>query len=174
MVPTEEDQGKVLVVLAFGMIVAGVLCAVCIGPWTTVLRKKRIKDAGGKPPIRQLSIPAQPLDFDDIGGRNTKHITIYTVSGKWGLDMGDLPVHNRADLLDSIHGYGARIIFDNGPNGPEYNNDDVMVHGAVFYRLEGMPFGDYLPQRAVVPPEALPARFVSLAGAAFKQLAGLK
>lgn len=138
------------------------------------LWKKRIKDAGGKPPIRQLSIPAQSLDFDDIGGRNTKHITIYTVSGKWGLDMGDLPVHNRADLLDPIHGYGARIFFDGVSNGPEYNNDDVMVHGAVFYRLEGMPFGDYLPQRAVVPPEALPARFVSLAGAAFKQLAGLK
>lgn len=138
------------------------------------LWKNRIKDAGGKPPIRQLSIPAQALDFNDIGGRNTKHITIYTVSGKWGLDMGDLPGHNRADLLDPIHGYGARIFFDNVANGPEYNNDDVMVHGAVFYRLEGMPFGDYLPQRAVVPPEALPARFVSLAGAAFKQLAGLK
>lgn len=138
------------------------------------LWKKRIKAAGGKPPVRQLSIPSQSLDFQDIGGRNTKHITIYTVSGKWGLDMGDLPGHNRADLLDPIHGYGARIFFDGVSNGPEYNNDDVMVHGAVFYRMEGMPFGDYLPRRAVVPPEALPARFVSLAGAAFKQLAGLK
>ena len=49
-----------------------------------------------------------------------------------------------------------------------------MVHGAVFYRLEGMPFGDYLPRRAVVSPEELPARFVSMAGAAFKRLAGLK
>ena len=138
------------------------------------LWKKRVKDAGGKPPIRQLSIPAQPLDFDDIGGRNTKHITIYTVSGKWGLDMGDLPGHNRADLLDPLHGYGARIFFDGVSNGPEYNNNDVMIHGAAFYRLEGMPFGDYLPQRAVVSPEELPARFVSMAGAAFKQLAGLK
>ena len=138
------------------------------------LWKKRVKDAGGKPPIRQLSIPVQPLDFSDIGGRNTKHITIYTVSGKWGLDMGDLPGHERADLLDPIHGYGARIFFDGVSNGPEYNNDDVMVHGAAFYRLEGMPFGDCLPQRAVVSPEELPARFVSMAGAAFKQLAGLK
>ena len=138
------------------------------------LWKKRVKDAGGKPPIRQLSIPTQPLDFDDIGGRNTKHITIYTVSGKWGLDMGDLPGHNRADLLDPLHGYGARIFFDGVSNGPEYNNNDVMIHGAAFYRLEGMPFGDYLPQRAVVSPEELPARFVSMAGAAFKQLAGLK
>lgn len=37
-----------------------------------------------------------------------------------------------------------------------------------------LPFEDYLPQRAVVPPEKLPARFVCLAGAAFRQLAGLK
>ena len=138
------------------------------------LWKKRVKDAGGKPPIRQLSIPAQPLDFDDIGGRNSKHITIYTVSGKWRLDMGNLPGHNRAGLLDPIHGYGARIFFDGVSNGPDYNNDDVMVHGAAFYRLEGMSFGDCLPQWAVVSPEELPARYVSMAGAAFKQLAGLK
>lgn len=31
-----------------------------------------------------------------------------------------------------------------------------------------------LPRRALVPPEALPIRFVSLAGAAFRQAAGLK
>lgn len=40
MVPTEEDQGKALVVSAFGMIVTGVPCAVCIGLRATVLRKK--------------------------------------------------------------------------------------------------------------------------------------
>lgn len=37
-----------------------------------------------------------------------------------------------------------------------------------------LPFEDYLPQRAVVPPEKLPARFVCLAGSAFRQLVGLK
>ena len=91
-----------------------------------------------------------------------------------GAGHGQSAGHNRADLLDPLHGYGARIFFDGVSNGPEYNNDDVMVHGAAFYRLEGMPFGACLPQRAVVSPEELPARFVSMAGAAFKQLAGLK
>ena len=43
MVPTEEDQGKALVVSAFGMIVTGVPCAVCIGLRATVLRKRRGK-----------------------------------------------------------------------------------------------------------------------------------
>lgn len=138
------------------------------------LWKKRMKAAGGKPLIRQLSIPAQPPAFEDIGGRNVKQITIYTVSGKWGLDMGDQTGHFRADLLDPIHGYGARATFDHINNGPEYNNDIVMVHGVSFYRLGGMPFGDHLPERATVSPEELPARFVSMAGAAFKQLAGLK
>ena len=138
------------------------------------LWKKRMKAADGKPLIRQLSIPAQPPAFEDIGGRSVKQITIYTVSGKWGLDMGDLSVHRRADLLDPIHGYGARVTFDHINNGPEYNNDIVMVHGVSFYRLGGMPFGDHLPERATVSPEELPARFVSMAGAAFKQLAGLK
>lgn len=138
------------------------------------LWKKRMKAAGGKPLIRQLSIPAQPPAFEDIGGRNVKQIIIYTVSGKWGLDMGDQTGHFRADLLDPIHGYGARATFDHINNGPEYNNDIVMVHGVSFYRLGGMLFGDYLPRRAVVAPEELPARFVSMAGAAFKQLAGLK
>lgn len=138
------------------------------------LWKKRMKAAGGKPLIRQLSIPAQPPAFEDIGGRNVKQITIYTVSGKWGLDMGDQTGHFRADLLDPIHGYGARATFDHINNGPEYNNDIVMVHGVSFYRLGRVPFGDYLPRRAVVSPEELPARFVSMAGAAFKQLAGLK
>ena len=41
MVPTKEDQGKALVVAAFGMIVIGVPCAVCIGLRATVLRKRR-------------------------------------------------------------------------------------------------------------------------------------
>lgn len=138
------------------------------------LWKKRMKATGGKPLIRQLSIPAQPPAFENIGGRYTKHITIYTVSGKWGLDMGDQAGHFRADLLDPIHGYGARVAFDGISNGPEYNNDIVMIHGVSFYRLGGMSFGDYLPERATVAPEELPARFVSMAGAAFKQLAGLK
>lgn len=138
------------------------------------LWKKRMKAAGAKPLVRQLSIPAQPPAFEDIGGRNTKQITIYTVSGKWGLDMGDQPGHFRADLLDPIHGYGARATFDHVNNGPEYNNDIVMVHKASFYRLGGIPFGDYLPERAIVAPEELPDRFVSMAGAAFKQLVGLK
>ena len=148
---------------------------------TTELDKKQLalwtrhmKAAGGKSLIRQLSIPAQPLALKDIGGRNTKQITIYTVSGKWGLDMGDQSGHFRADFLDPIHGYGARVAFDGISNGPEYNNDIVMIHGVSFCRLGGMPFGDYLPQRAIVAPEELPARFASMAGAAFKQLAGLK
>ena len=80
----------------------------------------------------------------------------------------------RADLLDPIHGYGARVTFDRINNGPEYNNDIVMIHGASFYRLGGMPFGDYLPQRAVVALEEQPVRFASMAGAVFKQLTGLK
>ena len=41
MVPTEEDQGKALVVSVFGMIVTGVPCAVCIGLRATVLRRMR-------------------------------------------------------------------------------------------------------------------------------------
>lgn len=69
-------------------------------PAVLALWKKRMKAIGGKPLIRQMSIPAQPPAFEDIGGRNVKQITI--------------------------------------------------------------------------APEELPARFVSMAGAAFKQLAGLK
>lgn len=88
--------------------------------------------------------------------------------------MGDLSVHRRADLLDPIHGYGARVTCDHVNNGPEYNNDIVMLHGAVVYRLGGMPFGDYLTQRAIVAPEELLARFASMAGATFKQMAGLR
>lgn len=138
------------------------------------LWKKRRKAAGEKPLIRQLSIQAQPPAFEDVGGRKTKQTTIYTVAGKWGLDMGDLSVHRRADLLDPIHGYGARVTFDHVNNGPEYNNDIVMLHGAAVYRLGGMPFGDYLTQRAIVAPEELPARFASMAGETFKQMAGLR
>lgn len=41
MVPTEEDQGKVLVVAVLGMIITGVPCAVCIGLRAAVLRKRR-------------------------------------------------------------------------------------------------------------------------------------
>lgn len=71
------------------------------------LWKKRRKAAGEKPLIRQLSIQAQSPAFEDVEGRNTKQTTIYTVAGKWGLDMGDLSVHRRADLLDPIHGRGG-------------------------------------------------------------------
>lgn len=104
-----------------------------------------MKGVGEKPLIRQLSIPAQPPAFENIGGRNTRQITIYTVSGEWGLDMGDLSVHRRADLLDPIHGYGARVTFDHVNNGPEYNNDFVMIHGVSFYRLDGCPLGTTCP-----------------------------
>lgn len=41
MEPTEEDQAKVMVVTTIGMIVTGVPCAVCVGLWATVLRKRR-------------------------------------------------------------------------------------------------------------------------------------
>lgn len=70
------------------------------------LWKKRLKEAGGKPLIRQLTIPSQPPEWGRFEGAVTKHITIYTVSGKWGLDMGLLSKHCRADLLDLLHGYG--------------------------------------------------------------------
>ena len=136
--------------------------------------KKRLKETGAKPLIRQLSLPVQPPEWGDFEWTQTKHITIYTVSGKWGLDMGPLGKHCRADLQDPIHGFGARIWFDGVWNGPEYNGEDVAVHGVRFYRMDPLPFGDYLPRRAVAAPEELPARFVSLAGAAFRQLAGVK
>lgn len=41
MMPTEEQQNKAQVVAVFGMIVSGVLCAVCVGLRATVLRKRR-------------------------------------------------------------------------------------------------------------------------------------
>ncbi len=138
------------------------------------LWKKRLKEMGSKSLIRQLSLPVQLPEWEDFEWTETKHITIYTVSGKWGLDMGPLIRHCRADLTDPLHGFGARIWFDDVWNGSEYNENDVPIHGVSFYRMDPLPFEDYLPQRAVVPPEQLPARFVSLAGAAFRQLAGLK
>lgn len=167
-----EENGEALDIPSDGQV--GLVSTTELTKQQLALWKKRIKEAGVKQPIRQLAIPAQPPFFDDIGGRNTKHITIYTVSGKWGLEMGDYSGHCRADLLDPIHHYGARIVFDHVSNGPEYNEEDVMLHGVAFYRLGDMPFEDYLPQRAVISPEELPARFVSMAGAAFKQMAGLK
>lgn len=138
------------------------------------LWKKRLKEAGGKPLIRQLTIPSQPPEWGRFEGAVTKHITIYTVSGKWGLDMGLLTKHCRADLLDLLHGYGARIWFDKVWNGSEYNDKDVSLSGVTFYHMDPLPFEDHLPQRAVVLPEELPTRFVCLAGVAFRQLAGLK
>lgn len=138
------------------------------------LWKKRLKETGNKPLIRQLSLPVQLPKWEDFEGTETKHITIYTVSGKWGLNLGPLSKHCRADLQDPIHGFGARIWFDDVWNGPEYNDEDVPINSVSFYRMDPLPFEDYLPQRAMVPPEQLPARFVSLAGAAFRQLAGLK
>ena len=138
------------------------------------LWKKRLKEAGGKPLIRQLTIPSQPPEWGRFEGAVTKHITIYTVSGKWGLDMGLLSKHCRADLLDLLHGYGARIWFDEVWNGSEYNDKDVSLSGVTFYHMDPLPFEDHLPQRAVVLPEELPTRFVCLAGVAFQQLAGLK
>lgn len=138
------------------------------------LWKKRRKESGGKPLIRQLTIPPQPLEWGAFEGAVTRHITIYSVSGKWGLDMGALTRHCRADLLDPLHGYGARIWFDDVWNGSEYNEEDVSLFGVTFYRMDPLPFEDALPRRAAVPPEELPARFVCLAGAAFRQLAGLK
>lgn len=62
------------------------------------LWKRRLKDVGGKPPIRQTALPAQPPKWEDFEGAVTRHITLYTASGKWGLDMGSLPVHCWAGL----------------------------------------------------------------------------
>lgn len=138
------------------------------------LWKKRLKETGGKPAIRQLSLPGQAPDFGDLQGAVTKHITIFTTAGKWGLEMGELPEHRRADLLDPLHGYGARIDFENIWNGPEYNSDEVTLLGVTFFRMGKTAPGDRLSRKAIVSPEELPPRFVSLAGAAFKQLAGLK
>lgn len=138
------------------------------------LWKKRLKASGGRPLIRQLTLPAQAPDFADFQGAVTKHITLYSAAGKWGLDMGDLFTHRRADLRDPLHGFGARLTFDTVCDGPEYSGDEVTLLDASFYRLDRLPFGDYLPRRALAPPEALPVRFVSLAGAAFRQAAGLK
>lgn len=138
------------------------------------LWKKRIKTTGGKPPIRQLTLPSSPMDLQDLEGAITKHITLFTTAGKWGMDMGTRASHCRADLTDPLHGYGARVRFDRVWNGPEYNSDDVTLLGAEFYRLDPIPFGEYLPLRAVAPPESLPLRFTAAASAAFRQLAGIK
>lgn len=132
--------------------------------------KRRIQAAGGKPPIRQLSLPSQPPVFSSLEGSVTKHITLYTTAGRWGMEMGDLPCHCRADLVDPLHGWGARITFDPVWNGSEYNSKQVVLHGVSFYRFQGLPFGDVLPKRALVPPEKLPARFIALAGAAYQGL----
>lgn len=131
------------------------------------LWKKRVKACGVKPFIRQLSISPVPNSPEDYEGVVTKHITIYSAAGKWGMEMGNLPKHCRADLIDSLHGYGARISFDPLWDGSEYNGDEELILGVSFYRLGRLPFGDYLPKRAVVQPEELPPRFVSIAGAAF-------
>jgi hypothetical protein len=139
-----------------------------------ILWKKRVKACGVKPFIRQLSIPPVSNPPEDYEGVVTKHITIYSAAGKWGMEMGNLPKHCRADLIDSLHGYGARILFDPLWDGSEYNGDEELILGISFYCLDKLPFGDYLPQRAVVQPEDLPARFVSIAGAAFKQMTGIK
>lgn len=137
--------------------------------------KKRLKAAGAKPLIRQLSLPSAPPDFSRFEGAVTRHITLYSAAGKWGLDMGDpRPSHCRADLTDPLHGYGARIWFDRVWNGPEYSTNDVVVLGAECYRLDPIPFGDVLPRRAVISPKALPPRFSAAAGAAFQQLTGIK
>ncbi len=138
------------------------------------LWKRRIKARGVKPFIRQLSIPPVPNPPEDYEGVVTKHITIYSAAGKWGMEMGSLPKHCRADLMDSLHGYGARISFDPLWDGSEYNGDEELILGVSFYRLDKLPFGDYLPKRAVVQPEELPPRFVSIAGAAFKHMTGIK
>ena len=134
--------------------------------------KKRLKEAGAKQPIRQLTLPVVLPDFGAFEGVVTKHITIYSTAGKWGLDMGVLPRRCRADLLDPLHGYGARIWFDDVWDGPEYSGDEVTVLGVEFYRMDPIPFQDCLPRRAVISPETLPLRFTSIAGAAFRQLAG--
>ena len=136
--------------------------------------KKRIKALGHKPMIRQLSLPAGAMDFRTLEGAVTRHITLYSAAGKWGMDMGPLSVHCRADLTDPLHGYGARVWFDAVWDGPEYSGEDVVVLGAEFYRMDPAPFGDLLPRRAVVLPEALPPRFTAAAAAAFRQLSGVK
>lgn len=136
--------------------------------------KKRLKEAGGKPCIRQLSLPAAPPDFRVFEGAVTKHIALYSAVGKWGMDTGSLPCRCRADLTDPLHGYGARIRFDRVWDGPEYSGDDVDVLGVEFFRLDPIPFGDALPDRAILPPGALSPRFLAAAGAAFRQLTGVK
>ena len=135
------------------------------------LWKKRIKAAGGKPAIRQLTLPNTAPDLGDMEGTVTRHITIYGTAGKWGMDMGPLSVHCRADLTDPLHGYGARIWFEGVWDGPEYSGDDVAILGTEFFRLDPCPFGDYIPHRAAAAPEELPPRFTAIAGAAFRQLA---
>ena len=136
------------------------------------LWKKRLKEVGSKPPIRQLTLPAILPDFGAFEGVVTKHITIYSSAGKWGLDMGVLPRHSRADLLDPLHGYGARIRFDDVWDGPEYSGNNVTVLGVEFYRMDPVPFQNCLPRRAIISPKALPLRFTTIAAAAFRQLAG--
>lgn len=136
--------------------------------------KKRLKEAGAKPVIRPLSLPRSAPDFGDFADTVTKNITIFTASGKWGMDMPHQPSHCRSDLLDPLHGFGARIWFEQAWSGSEYSCDEIAVRGVDFYRLDGATFGDYLPRRALVSPEDLPERFAVLAGAAFGQIAGVK
>lgn len=138
------------------------------------LWKKRLKAAGAKPLIRQLSLPAEAPDFGAFEDVVTRNITVFTAAGKWGMDMPHQPSHCRADLLDPLHGYGARIWFERIWSGSEYSCDEAAVRGVCFYRMDGAAFRDYLPRRALVPPEAVPRRFAVLAGAAFRQVSGLK
>lgn len=150
-----------------GLAVPSELTREQLGLW-----KKRLKEA--KPLIRQLSLPAEAPDFGAFADAVTKNITVFTVSGKWGMDMPRQPSHCRADLLDPLHGYGARIWFERAWSGSEYACDEVRIHGVDFYRMDGALFGDCLPRRAVVAPAELPKRFRVLAGAAFRQMAGIK
>ena len=138
------------------------------------LWKKRLKAAGAKPLIRQLSLPAEAPDFGAFEDVVTRNITVFTAAGKWGMDMPHQPSHCRADLLDPLHGYGARIWFERIWSGSEYSCDEAAIRGVCFYRMDGAAFRDYLPRRALVPPEAVPRRFAVLAGAAFRQVSGLK
>lgn len=169
---TWDQNGQPVTLSAEGKV--GLVSTTELDKKQLTLWKKRVKAAGGKPFIRQLSLPAAPIDFKDLEGTVTRHITIYSATGKWGMDMGLRASHCRADLTDPLHGYGARVQFDRVWNGSEYNSNDVTILGTEFYHMDAIPFGDCIPLRAVVPPESLPPRFTVAASAAFRQLAGIK
>ncbi len=142
-----------------------------INYWT-----KKVKKTGIKPIIPQLrnKFRLSDIDLSIFSSAVTKHITICTRAGKWGMYMGyDKATHTCCHMIDPLHKIGAQIRFRRITDGPEYNSDDVQIYGVTFYKLGKMRFGDCVPKYAIVTLKELPPRFVYAAITAFRELAGI-